>query len=176
MDKVPGHKTPLRRIDICVRHPALKIDRPQVRRLVHALDAAAPKFRGGCPSGALSLAFVTDRQLAQLHGDFLDDPTSTDVITFEGEPSLGQAGEICVCVDTARDYARRHRKDFSTELSLYLVHGWLHLAGYDDLRPPLKRSMRRAEARALNLLASSGLLSAFHLLSLSAHATSTEQA
>jgi probable rRNA maturation factor len=46
------------------------------------------------------------------------------------------------------------RKDraFAEELTLYLVHGWLHLAGFDDLTPSKKRVMRRAEARAMKLL------------------------
>jgi probable rRNA maturation factor len=96
---------------------------------------------------------MTDAALAQLHGDFLGDPSPTDVITFEGDESQGLAGEICVSVDTACAYARRHRRDFAGELSLYLIHGWLHLAGYDDLAPARKRVMRRAEARAMRISA-----------------------
>ena len=104
------------------------------------------------PAGELSLVFLTDAALAQLHADFLADPTTTDVITFEGDPALGAAGEICVSADTAAAFARKSRGDFSAELTLYLVHGWLHLAGYDDLQPAKKRVMRRAEARAMKIL------------------------
>jgi probable rRNA maturation factor len=107
--------------------------------------------------------FLTDAALARLHGDFLADPTTTDVITFEGDPLAGLAGEICVSADTARAYARKHGRDFAAELTLYLVHGWLHLAGYDDLLPARKRRMRAAEARALRLLAAAGALPAFRL-------------
>jgi len=104
---------------------------------------------------------MTDAALARLHGDFLDDHTPTDVITFEGEPAFGTAGEICVSADTAAAFAEKHGHDFSTELTLYLVHGWLHLAGYDDLEPKLKRRMRAAEARALKLLRAAGAVPAF---------------
>lgn len=104
------------------------------------------------PPGELSLVFFNDARLAQLHGDFLDDPTTTDVITFEGLPEAGSAGEICVSADTAARFAREHALDFSHELTLYVVHGWLHLAGYDDLQPQKKRRMRAAEARAMKLL------------------------
>jgi probable rRNA maturation factor len=106
------------------------------------------------PAGELSLVFLTDAALAQLHADFLDDPSTTDVITFEGDATLGDAGEICVSADTAAAFAKKHRRDFSEELTLYLVHGWLHLAGYDDLAPAKKRRMRAAETRALALLRS----------------------
>jgi probable rRNA maturation factor len=52
---------------------------------------------------------------------------------------------------------------FSTELTLYVVHGWLHLAGYDDLQPAKKRVMRRAEARALKILRAHDCLPRFTL-------------
>lgn len=152
-----------RSLEISNRHPHLKIDRRRVARLIAVLDEAADRFNGGCPAGELSLAFLDDAELAGLHSEFLDDPTTTDVITFAGDPAFGAAGEICVSVDTARAYARKHRHDFSTELSLYVVHGWLHLAGYDDLKPGLKRIMRRAEARAMRLLVAADLCDAFEL-------------
>jgi probable rRNA maturation factor len=66
-------------------------------------------------------------------------------------------------VDTAARYAAEHGRDFAEELTLYLVHGWLHLAGYDDLQPVKKRRMRAAEKRAMTLLREAGALPAFSL-------------
>ena len=149
----------MRSISITNRHPRLRLDRRAVTAAVATLDAHAEKFRGGPPPGALSLAFLPDAALAQLHADFLGDPTPTDVITFAGDRTLGLASEICVSADAAlRHVSSRlpppasRLRAFSAELTLYLVHGWLHLAGYDDLVPAKKRVMRRAEARALELL------------------------
>lgn len=153
--------TPPRAIAIANRHPRLRLDRRAVTRAIATLDAHAEKFRGGPPPGELSLVFLTDAALAKLHADFLDDPTTTDVITFEGDSALRTAGEICVSADTAAAYAKKHRREFSTELTLYVVHGWLHLAGYDDLAPAKKRVMRRAEARALRLLGAAGVAPRF---------------
>lgn len=110
--------------------------------------------------------FLTDAALARLHGDFLNDPSITDVITFAAPTDnqttgvaedVQSAGEICVSADAAvrqkrRRSAARDDTGFSEELTLYAIHGWLHLAGYDDLEPKHKRIMRRAEARALQLL------------------------
>lgn len=137
----------------------------------------------GVPAGELSIVFLTDAALARLHADFLADPSATDVITFEGEaaPGLpaeaGPAGEICVSADAAarqvglalpaagrRAAGRRRpgpRPAFSEELTLYVIHGWLHLAGFDDLVPTRKRAMRRAEARAMKLLREQACLPAF---------------
>lgn len=184
---------PARSITLANHHPRLRLDRRAVTRVLHLLDAhfAESKIQNpkskispglSAPPGELSLVFLTDAALAQLHADFLADPTPTDVITFEGNPAFGTAGEICVSVDAALRHvapavptpsARRSAPSarlpalnaaaFSAELTLYLVHGWLHLAGYDDLVPAKKRLMRRAEARAMTLLRLHDCLPSFRL-------------
>lgn len=142
-------------------HPRLSLVGKEIAAAVAVLDLHASKFLGGCPVGELSLAFLTDAALARIHGNFMNDPTATDVITFEGNPAVGQAGEICVSADTAARFVGLAsgakvnlalQKKFSAELTLYIVHGWLHLAGYDDLQPVKKRRMRAAEKRAMTLL------------------------
>ena len=153
-------------------HPGLRPDHRAATALIRTLDTHAGQFLGGCPPGELSLAFLTDAGLARLHADFLADPGVTDVITFAGDPVHGLAGEICVSADAAvrQIYPERSRRNkisknnFSDELTLYIVHGWLHLAGYDDLAPREKRKMRAAEARALKLLRAAGCRPRFRLV------------
>ncbi|MEO7599177.1 MAG: rRNA maturation RNase YbeY [Opitutus sp.] len=163
-----------REVSIANQHPRLRIDRKAIQRAIQQLDVkfgrsavttskSTTRTLPVCPPGELSLVFMTDAALAKLHGEYLNDPTSTDVITFEGDPAAATAGEICVSADTAAAYAKEHRRDFSSELTLYLVHGWLHLAGFDDLRPAKKRAMRRAEARAMKLLMGAKCLPTFRL-------------
>lgn len=130
------------------------------------LETSTPAIRvprSAFLAGELSVVFLTDAALAKLHADFMGDPSPTDVITFEGEPAAGLAGEICVSVDMAARVARERKTDFAGELTLYLVHGWLHLAGYDDLQPAKKRLMRAAERRALALLRRHDAIPAFRL-------------
>ncbi|WP_438482479.1 rRNA maturation RNase YbeY [Oleiharenicola lentus] len=152
---------PARPIEIHNAHRTLRAPKAAVARVIALLDQHAAKFCGGCPPGELSLVFVTDKKIAQIHADFMDDPTATDVITFEGDSAASLAGEICVSADTAFNYAREHRRDFATELTLYIVHGWLHLAGYDDLQPAKKRRMRAAEKRAMALLSAAKAIPPF---------------
>jgi probable rRNA maturation factor len=154
-----------REVHVHIAHPRLKADKARVATIVHVLDRHASKFRGGCPEGELSIAFLTDKALARIHDDFLSDPSTTDVITFEGNAKLGSAGEICVSADTAASYASQHDHEFARELALYVVHGWLHLAGYDDLQPAKKRLMRAAEKRAMTLLEKAKALPLFLLKS-----------
>jgi probable rRNA maturation factor len=143
---------PAREVKVASRHPRLRLDRAALAESVRLLDANAGKFLGGCPAGELSVAFLSDAALARLHGAFLRDPSVTDVITFDGDAAHGLAGEICVSVDAAVRHAGRSGAALSGEIMLYVVHGWLHLAGYDDRTPAAKRSMRRAEARAMRIL------------------------
>jgi probable rRNA maturation factor len=114
------------------------------------------------PPGEISLAFLTDAALARLHGDFLNDPSPTDVITFPGDDSGEFAGEICVSVDRAAREAAKRRRPFALELTLYVVHGWLHLAGLDDLTAPGRQAMRRGERRLLAALTRARALPDFH--------------
>ncbi|BET69003.1 hypothetical protein ASA1KI_39210 [Opitutales bacterium ASA1] len=132
-------------------HPRLRIRPAEVRRLIHTLDGSA---LFAPPVGELSIVVLDEHRMAALHGRFLDDPTETDVITFEGDPHLGLAGEIFVCADVASSYVDGDRERFPAELCLYIVHGYLHLAGFDDTSPPLRRAMRAAEKRAMTALAS----------------------
>jgi probable rRNA maturation factor len=142
--------------------PARKIAESQLAS-PSAVDLSPLDFPPAVPPGELSLAFLTDAALARIHDDFLDDPSTTDVITFEGNAALESAGEICVSADTAATFAATHDRDFSDELTLYVVHGWLHLAGYDDLKPAKKRRMRAAESRAMDLLRAAKALPRFKL-------------
>lgn len=155
-----------RALAIANRHLRLRFRCAEVVHMFGILETSTPAIRvprSAFLAGELSVVFLTDAALAKLHADFMGDPSPTDVITFEGEPAAGLAGEICVSVDMAARVARERKTDFAGELTLYLVHGWLHLAGYDDLQPAKKRRMRAAEARAMKLLRQSGALPVFSL-------------
>jgi probable rRNA maturation factor len=80
--------------------------------------------------------------MARVHGDFLGDPTETDVITFP-------YGEILVCPAVARDRVAEYGLKLEEEVLLYCLHGLLHLAGYDDKTPALAKEMANAQERLL---------------------------
>lgn len=115
------------------------------------------------PEGDLSIAFLSDKDLAQIHDDFLDDPSPTDVITFPGDPEEDLAGEILVSVERAELESAKHGNTLSEELSLYLAHGWLHLAGLDDLDPESREAMREAEKKVMSGLNADDKLPPFSL-------------
>lgn len=119
----------------------------------------------GFRRGFLSIAVVGARVMARLHRQRLGVEGPTDVLTFDlgSDPTRGQlAGEIIVCAEVARRAVRRqgnlgssarfamhsaerHAAATMRELALYVVHGVLHLAGYDDVAPDGFERMHRRE-------------------------------
>ena len=80
--------------------------------------------RGEIPEDIL-VVLVSDRKISAVHQQFMGIAAATDVITF-------QHGEIVVSVETAAKQAIEFETDLLQELRLYIAHGLLHLAGYDD--------------------------------------------
>ena len=103
-------------------------------------------------SGSLSVAFLDRASHSRIHGDFLKDFRPTDAITFPADPVEGMAGEICVSVDQAIEEAANRELEFAQELALYLIHGWLHLVGFDDKEAEDRKIMRREERKVLDFV------------------------
>lgn len=91
----------------------------------------------------VSILVVSDRRMASLHRRFLNERGPTDVITF-------QHGEIFISADTALRNARRFGNSLDRELRLYVVHGLLHLHGFQDRDVVTARKMRAAEKKVLS--------------------------
>ena len=113
--------------------------------------------QGGRPQLLLSVVFVSDAELATLHGRHLGDPSPTDVMAFDlAEEGGGPAGEVYVSVERARAEARARDLAPERELALYILHGCLHLCGHDDHRPRARARMRAAERAVLARLGYAG--------------------
>lgn len=136
----------------------LSCNNAEIAKLFETLDE---RDSFDAPVGELSIAFLSKEEICRLHHNHLHDPTPTDVITFPGEKETGLAGEICICPEVAWEYAQANGIDFSKELSLYLIHGYLHLCGFDDCGEEDRAEMRRAETRAMDIAESSCVLPSF---------------
>ena len=85
---------------------------------------------------------ISDRRMASLHQKFMHQTGPTDVLTF-------QHGEIFISVETAKRNARVFGSSVAGELRLYIVHGLLHLHGFDDRTQPEARKMEKMQERIL---------------------------
>ena len=103
--------------------------------------------------------FVDKKAISKLHNDFFDDPSPTDCISFPIDSPLEYSsnnhhilGEIFVCPEVALEYSQEHKLDLYKEISLYVMHGLLHLLGYNDLDPTDEKLMREEEAKGLKYM------------------------
>lgn len=138
------------KISVYNKQKNLKISSPSVKRVVEAILCF---YHVQCEE--IAIHFVSTSLICKLHQDFFQDPTSTDCITFPYDPPGSLEcflGEVFVCPATALDFVEKKGQDVYEEVMLYVVHGILHLLGYDDREESLRKEMKREEKRAMNYL------------------------
>ena len=124
-------------IDIADEQDFVPLDEQRIRDAVRGvLDEAS------IAEAVISVAVVDDAAIGHLHGKYLGDEVPTDVISFvleRGPSSL--EGEVIVSGQTAASAAPQYGWPAKDELLLYVIHGALHLAGYDDATPEAREEM-----------------------------------
>ena len=108
--------------------------------------------------GELSIVFASDAEIAKLNRVYRKKNVPTDVLSFsmlEGKRLKNESavlGDIVISVDRAKAQAKTFGTAFKMEMELYIIHGILHLFGYDDEEPKAQKRMRRKERELLALL------------------------
>ena len=128
--------------------------RSRLRSLVSAV------IRAACPElQRVSVSFLSPGRMAEINERHLGHHGPTDVICFDyraadmpEDDEESPQTELFLCPAVAAREAARRGLLYSRELTLYLVHGFLHAGGFDDLRPELKRKMRAAERKVCGSL------------------------
>ena len=148
------------------------------RARLRRMTAAAAEIAGlhDVPGG-VCVSFLSPAGIERVNEDFLGHHGPTDVISFDyraaddpgfaagpeasdpaddgdADPSV----ELVVCPAVAYEQAVKRGLPYAEEVALYVAHGLLHAAGYDDLNPKAKRVMRRAEKRVMAGLRKAGLI------------------
>ncbi|HKM12537.1 MAG TPA: rRNA maturation RNase YbeY [Bacteroidales bacterium] len=115
----------------------------------------------GIKVGQLNYIFCSNSFLLRINRDFLGHDYFTDIITFDYSPdyelqygSDSVSGDIYISIDTVRKNAEIYGEGFERELHRVIVHGLLHLLGFDDVTPELQAEMRLQEEIALEKLSS----------------------
>ena len=111
------------------RQRTVRLNLPKIRRIVEValpLCVGKPRKKGVVLPPEVEITLLGEVAIAKVHGEFLEDPTPTDVITFEH-------GEILIGVPIVAANARKFRHPADHEVALCSIHGLLHLLGYDDL-------------------------------------------
>ena len=129
-----------------------RVNTAHLRRIVTHLvqsDLAQKEFEIG-------VQLIGERAMVQANEGFLKHGGCTDVITFDYAARDSTAtlhGDLLVCVAEATRQAKRFRTTWPHEVVRYIVHGLLHLSGYDDVRAKDRKKMKMEENRLLRRLA-----------------------
>jgi probable rRNA maturation factor len=131
---------------------ARRVDRRHLCRIIRSLlhdDLEVADYE-------LTICLIGEARMVRLNETFLKHAGSTDVITFDYSETANPAllsGEILICVNEAITQAPRFRSTWQSEVVRYVIHGLLHLRGYDDRAPGPRRVMRQKETQLLRKLA-----------------------
>jgi probable rRNA maturation factor len=136
----------LGKIAIASPQEIIPIDRKRFREVVNAVLAGE-----GIPDAEISLAFVDNATIHQLNKRYLNHDEPTDVLSFPLSEANARklAGELVIGVEVAQTEAAQRGHDVEAELSLYVIHGLLHLCGYDDKSDQTAAAMRVREKHYL---------------------------
>ena len=103
--------------------------------------------------GDITFVFCDDNYLLKINKEFLDHDTYTDVITFDYSVGNEIISEIYVSTDRVEENAKKYKQTFENEIHRVMIHGVLHLCGYNDKLAEEKQIMRDKENHYLSLLA-----------------------
>ena len=101
--------------------------------------------------GAVSIIFCSDREILDVNMKYLQHDYFTDIITFDYCEGDRLSGDLFISVDSVRENAVFYGVEFADELNRVMVHGILHLIGYDDHTPEEQKVMREKEDYYLSL-------------------------
>lgn len=132
---------------ICSSQKAIRVPRKRISQLVAFL---AQRERANFAE--VDIAVVTSREIAALNRRYLNHAGATDVLSFDlSEPGAEAiTAQLVVCGQRAVSQARRYGHGPQRELLLYVVHGLLHLLGYDDTTHSAASHMGREQDKLLD--------------------------
>lgn len=140
---------PTLEIDLSDTQRHLRLDPDRVRSLARRILELE-----GVDQGSLSIAVVDNQTIHEINRRHLDHDWPTDVVSFLlSEPDAPEfSGDLVISAEMAVSVATQCGLDPNAEFALYLVHGLLHLCGYDDLTEVERDRMRSREDEILEVL------------------------
>lgn len=102
--------------------------------------------------GELNFIFVDDKKLLQINVEYLKHNYYTDIITFNYNNGNVISGDIFISIERVRENSNKFNTSFQNELSRVMVHGVLHLLGFDDSTKEEKAKIREMEEKSLSVL------------------------
>jgi probable rRNA maturation factor len=104
--------------------------------------------------GQINIIFCSDEYLLEINQKYLNHDYYTDIITFNYNEDLIVSGDLYISIDRVKENANNFKIETRDELSRVIIHGILHLLGYEDYSPELKKLIHDKEDEALKRFSS----------------------
>lgn len=129
----------MKNLRVVVKYP-IKLNKLEIHKVVKCLSNDL--YFAIC---SLNIIFISDYEIEKINNNFLKHNCSTDVITFNYSENKDLDGEIIISVDDAAYFAKKYNVPLAAELNRLIIHGILHLLGYNDIDPKDKKVMKSFE-------------------------------
>ena len=101
---------------------------------------------------SICFIFCSDNYLQKINMEFLNHKDLTDVITFSYSEKNSLIGDVFISVERVKENAKKYNVKFKEELARIMIHGVLHLIGYNDKKKDEKKLIRKMENEFLKLV------------------------
>jgi len=101
--------------------------------------------------GVITYVFCSDEEILRINRQYLNHDYYTDIITFDYSEGDKLSGDLFISLETVKTNSEKYKTNFIEELHRVMIHGILHLCGYEDDTPKEKKVMRLKEDEALLL-------------------------
>ena len=145
-----------RRMEIILKdlQKKVRLNSPQIIKIIKMILR-----HEGVDNAVLSIVFVNHQRMKALNKKYLNRNHTTDVLAFDLKDDVALKrrpktvmGDIIISTDAALKHVSAHQTVLAEELTLYVIHGILHLCGYDDHKANDIRKMRKKEQELLSYL------------------------
>ena len=142
----------MKNLSIIVKY-GIKLNKTDIHKIVSYLTKEL-----NFTISSLNIIFISEYEIEKINKNFLNHKGSTDVITFNYFDNKELDGEIVISVDDAQYYAGKYKVSLSSELLRLVIHGILHMVGYDDQTASDKRIMKSLENKYVKIFENINLI------------------
>ena len=121
----------------------IKYSLKEKRRIKEWLNLVA--FEEGSKIQNLNFLIVGDKRMIHFNKTYLNHDYSTDIITFDNSENKKISGDIVISIERVKENSKKYKVKLEDELHRVMVHGLLHLLGYDDKNEKEKKRIRKKE-------------------------------
>jgi probable rRNA maturation factor len=135
-------------IDVVNLQRKVKLDLAPVRKFINELETSVGEAEGR----RFAVAFVSDERMSQLNSTFRGKDSTTDVLSFphepdEFDPDRSNLGDIVISAEQAKKQAKENELSLDSEIKQLILHGLLHLCGFDHETDKGEMNARELELR-----------------------------